>query len=253
MIVKHARDVPGTGTSREVAVNLGWNPLTILSWLVLGVLGFVAYMMLSSPRGRMEVKRGGRRRTSSIAVFTVMAVLAAVVLFLVSPGEDAREGRQVGLPGEGSLAEAPPVQPPGSFVGLVLFASVIAATTVVFVYIARRRAIVMEESEMGTVSASVDAAIHELEMGGEPRKVVIAAYRNMEAALARAGVPRDRHEAPLEYVTRSLGVLRVDEGAIGRLASLFEEARFSTHSIDDPMAEAAIAALSDIRSDLERV
>ena len=107
------------------------------------------------------------------------------------------------------------------------------------------------EPEMSAVIASVDTAIEELRLGGEPRKVVIAAYRNMEAALARAGIPRDRHEAPLEYVSRSLGVLRVDEGAVGRLALLFGEARFSTHPIDDQMAETAIGALSEIRSDLE--
>lgn len=245
-----ARGLPGTGTSRRIADDLGWDPLTVLSWLVLAAFGFVAYMILTSPRGRIEAKGGGKRRTSSIAVFVVLTVLAALVLFAGRPGDNAGSDREVGLPGQGSLAEAAPAQPAGSVLSLLLFAGVIIATGVVLQSVARRRAAATHEDEIEGVFASVDAAIRELEMGGEPRKVVIAAYRNMESALARAGVPRGRHEAPLEYVSRSLSTLQVDDRAIGRLAALFEEARFSTHSIDDHMAGAAIRALSDIRSEL---
>jgi hypothetical protein len=235
-----------------MAVNLGWDPLTVLSWLVLAVIGFVAVMMLASPGGRMERAGGGRRRSRPVAPFLVLAILTAAIL-LVGPGSgDGREGREVGLPGEGSLAEAPPQQVAGSAWGLILFAGVVLLTIAILARV-RGRGPADIGPEVTGIIASVDTAISDLELGGDPRTVVIAAYTKMEMALAGAGVPRRRHEAPLEYVARSLRRLEVDGGAIVALTGLFEEARFSTHVIGEQMAEEANAALREIRSGLVTV
>ena len=103
------------------------------------------------------------------------------------------------------------------------------------------------------VVGAVDIAIEELELGGEPSEVVIAAYRNMESGLASGGLRRYDHEAPREYVERALAALQVDGRSIARLTNLFEEARFSAHSINPTMAREALAALRNIRSQLEMV
>ncbi|MDF1595549.1 MAG: DUF4129 domain-containing protein [Acidimicrobiia bacterium] len=247
-----ARQMPGTGTSRRMASELGWDPLTVLTWLVLALLGFVAFMVLSSPRGRMERAGGGRRRSRPIALFLVLAVVAAVILSVGPGGGDGREGRQVGLPGEGSLAEAPPQQVAGSAWVLVLFAGAILVAIAVLSHV-RGRGPADDAPDVTGIIASVDAAIFDLELGGDPRTVVIAAYTRMEMSLAGAGVPRRRHEAPLEYVERSLRRLEVDAEAIVALTGLFEEARFSTHMIGENMAAEAIAALREIRAGLATV
>ncbi len=247
-----ARQMPGTGTSRRMASDLGWDPLTVLTWLVLALLGFVAFMVLSSPRGRMERAGGGRRRSRPIALFLVLAIVAAIVLLVGPNGGDGREGRRVGLPGEGSLAEAPPQQVAGSPWGLILFAGAIFVAIALLSYV-RGRASADEAPDVTGIIASVDAAISDLELGGDPRTVVIAAYTKMEISLAGAGVPRRRHEAPFEYLERSLRRLEVDAEAIVALTGLFEEARFSTHVIGESMAAEAIAALREIRSGLAAV
>jgi hypothetical protein len=247
-----ARDLPGTGTSRRMAAELGLDPLAVISWLVLAFFAFVLFMVFVSPRGPTQRRAGGRRKASPVAVFLVMAVLA-VIFLLTGPGDRAGgDGDLRGLPGEGSLAEAPPQQGAGSPAGLLVFGGVLIVTAAIAMYVARRPEVdAEEEPDVSAVIASVDAAIEVLEVGGDPRMTIIAAYTKMEGALAGAGVPRRLHEAPLEYLARSLSRLRVGEPAISRLTRLFEEARFSRHLIDEQMAEEAMGALSEVRSDLE--
>ncbi|MFW2340968.1 MAG: DUF4129 domain-containing protein [Acidimicrobiia bacterium] len=248
LIALGAREVPGTGTSRGLAADLGWDPRLVFTWLIATLFGLAAYTALTTERGRMERRGRGRRRSSPIAVFLVLAVLAIVML--LAGGNDTAGGERLvpSLPGEGSLAESPPAQAAGTPWGLVTVAVVMAAALIVFFALGRRAAFELHPRlDAAEVAASVDAAIEELELGGDPSQVVIAAYRNMEAALERGGLHRAGYEAPHEYVARALGLLSVEEEAIRRLTQLFEEARFSTHTIDDVMAAEAVEALRSIR------
>jgi hypothetical protein len=79
---------------------------------------------------------------------------------------------------------------------------------------------------------------------------VIAAYARMEGVLARHGMRRRPSETPIEYLGRILGDLTSQSAAVGRLTSLFQEARFSRHEIDGTMKRDAIDALRAIREDL---
>ena len=79
---------------------------------------------------------------------------------------------------------------------------------------------------------------------------MIAAYARMERVLAEHGHPRRPSEAPFEYLARVLIELRVRAAGVRDLTELFERAKFSTHEIDQPMKERAIAALVSVRDDL---
>jgi hypothetical protein len=57
----------------------------------------------------------------------------------------------------------------------------------------------------------------------------------MERALAAAGIPRHRAEAPLEYMERALLTLDTSAEAVRRLTDLFALARFSQHEPDPSM------------------
>jgi hypothetical protein len=107
-----------------------------------------------------------------------------------------------------------------------------------------------EESVEEDLSAVVSDTIDDLRSEGDPRRAVIAAYARMERVLAQHGQPRHVSEAPFEYLARVLLKLRVRAAAVRELTELFEHAKFSTHEIDDPMKERAIAALVSIRDDL---
>jgi hypothetical protein len=96
----------------------------------------------------------------------------------------------------------------------------------------------------------VEGTIDDLRREADPRRAVIAAYAQMERVLVRHGLPRDRAEAPFEYLGRMLSELRVRPEAALALTELFERARFSHHEIDAAMKDEAIDALVSVRDDL---
>ena len=163
--------------------------------------------------------------------------------------------------------EAPPAQQPGApeplpptdfrwGLAAVLVAAIVGAM-VAAVIVRRRRAAQLQleplsahdlaAAELATI---VDGTLDDLRREADPRRAVIAAYAQMERALARHGLPRDRSEAPFEYLTRLLRELRVRAASALALTELFERARFSEHVIDAAMKDEAIEALVAVREDL---
>jgi hypothetical protein len=72
----------------------------------------------------------------------------------------------------------------------------------------------------------------------------------MEKVLARAGLRRKASETAIEFLRRVLGDLRVSATAAQELTQLFEEAKFSSHELDESARTRAIASLETIRSEL---
>jgi hypothetical protein len=101
------------------------------------------------------------------------------------------------------------------------------------------------------VAATIDDAIEDLEAEPDPRRAVIAAYARMENVLARHGLRRDASETATEYLRRILLGLTTRVDAVRRLTALFEQAKFSHHTIDGRMKQEAIDALRTIRDDLQ--
>jgi len=94
-------------------------------------------------------------------------------------------------------------------------------------------------------------SIAEIEQEADPRRAVIRAYAGMEGTLARHGLGRHRHEAPGEYLGRVFATLQLSRRPSERLTELFERARFSTHPIEPEMKRESIAALTELRGELE--
>lgn len=100
------------------------------------------------------------------------------------------------------------------------------------------------------VAATIGDAIEDLEREPDARRAVIAAYARMEGVLARHGLRREPSETPLEYLRRALLGLTPSGGAIERLTTLFERAKFSPHEVDTDMKTDAIRSLREIRDGL---
>ena len=100
-------------------------------------------------------------------------------------------------------------------------------------------------------AASIGDAISDLEAEPDARRAVIAAYARMEGVLTRSGMRRHVSETSVEYLQRILLGLTARGEAVRRLTALFEEAKFSRHEIDTTMKADAIAALREIRDDLQ--
>lgn len=89
-------------------------------------------------------------------------------------------------------------------------------------------------------------SLEEIRRDPDARRAIIGAYRLMEAALARTGLPRGAAEAPREYLARALDALDVGPGAPRRLTMLFERARFDDDDLDLSLRDDAVAALLEL-------
>lgn len=86
---------------------------------------------------------------------------------------------------------------------------------------------------------------------GEARAAVIACYAAMETSLAASGVARKASDSPQDLLTRATadGLLAGTAGET--LATLFREARYSSHPVDDTHRDRAAAALAEIAARLD--
>lgn len=102
------------------------------------------------------------------------------------------------------------------------------------------------------VVAAIDAGISQLaDLDADPRGAVIACWVRLEQAAAAVGTPRQVGDSPTDLVTRLLRTHEVSPAVLEGLAAVYLEARFATHTIDDRMRSAAVAALGQVRSDLQ--
>jgi hypothetical protein len=114
----------------------------------------------------------------------------------------------------------------------------------------RKATAALEPTVAEDFATTIGDAIGELEAEPDARRAVIAAYARMEGVLGRHGLRRKPSDTPVEYLGRILGGLTSRTDAVARLTSLFEEAKFSRHEIDEAMKREAIDALRAIRDDL---
>jgi hypothetical protein len=107
------------------------------------------------------------------------------------------------------------------------------------------------QPELATeLSDEIVLALDDLRTERDIRRAIIAAYARMERVLERSGLRRRPSETPFEYLRRVLGDLRVPAEAAQSLTSLFEEAKFSRHELDENARGRAIGALERVRDDL---
>ena len=137
---------------------------------------------------------------------------------------------------------------------VIVVSSLTAAglTAAAFVLV-RRRAPAPARHAAETLVLALERTIDDLRGEPDPRRAVIAAYAQMEAALGRSGFSRAPSEAPREYLQRVLPEVGAGADSVERLTALFERAKFSPHAIDAQMKDEAIDALELLRDQLRSV
>lgn len=90
----------------------------------------------------------------------------------------------------------------------------------------------------------------ELLLGGRPRNAIVACWDRFEEQAERVKASRRPWETSSEFTLRLLEAVSADAGAVARLESLYREARFSEHEIDETRRQAAVAALRAIHASL---
>ena len=88
---------------------------------------------------------------------------------------------------------------------------------------------------------------------GEPRNAIVACWVDLEDSASAAGLPRHPAETAAEYTIRVLHTWDIAPAARGGLAELYREARYSRHPITEEHRALAIARLTTVHQDLQRV
>lgn len=111
----------------------------------------------------------------------------------------------------------------------------------------------LPDVEHGREALRRDRARYEVALAGsDVRNGIVACWVLLEETAAQVGVTRRPAETPTEFVVRFLHTLDVDPRPVAALASLFHEARFSTHALPADARTRAETALAGIHADLDR-
>jgi hypothetical protein len=261
----------GSGAGLSAQAVLG-DAATIVLVLALTALAYMAYSEWAGRERRRPERRARRRRRPRLPRPTIdpqllvvplllaaaLALVLALVALLGHPGPRLASGGAsfaTGTPVHRAARAAagggsgPPVDP----AALIAAAAVVALAGAWLAVRARRRRRPArgDGDAQDALVAAVDDSLEDLARETDPRRAVIKAYDRMERALAASGAARERAETPLEYLRRALTAVRASQTSIRRLTDLFEQARFSAHTIDAAMKGEAIIALSALRAELD--
>ena len=107
-----------------------------------------------------------------------------------------------------------------------------------------------DEPALGAEIARSLADLDSLDQDPDHRRVVIRTYARMERAFGRTGIAPEPWETSQEFLRRAFTDLGAGAGAAGQLTDLFEQARFSTHRVDETMRARAAASLRTVRDEM---
>ena len=109
------------------------------------------------------------------------------------------------------------------------------------------------ESQSAELREKMMLAIKDLKKGKEVQEVIIRCYDEMCRILSKSSGMREGDSmTPREFERAILERMEIDRAPVSRLTGLFEEAKYSTHPIDDSKRREAIKALEELRNEVER-
>ena len=235
---------------------------SIAAVLAVAVALFILYLWFSERDLLAEAHRKRQKRGMHRALTFIIVV--ALVLSLASRlhlwrGRAAKQDQSKVNPGNPSNQKRKPLGPasarPPEFKWLPVFIAT-AAGVVLLGFIGvramrRQRSDLLSAHQLELeLESLLDDTLADLRAMKDPRKAIIAAYGRMERLFAASGLPREPSEAPMEYLSRTLGELRASGSSLARLTMLFQWAKFSDHEVDTAMRDDAILALTQVRDEL---
>jgi hypothetical protein len=90
----------------------------------------------------------------------------------------------------------------------------------------------------------------DLLLSGAPRNAIVACWERFEEQAERVGLARKPWETSSEFTLRLLDAVSADDSAVGDLAVLYREARFSDHEITEHSRQRAVEDLGRIRDSI---
>ncbi|MEF8831904.1 MAG: DUF4129 domain-containing protein [Candidatus Thermoplasmatota archaeon] len=109
----------------------------------------------------------------------------------------------------------------------------------------------MYEEEMEeSLSSTLNKAIDDLHEGEAVRSTIIRCYREMSRILEVSGAKNDDFKTPREFKDEAVKKIPVQEKIISNITYLFEEARYSPHTLGEDKRDRALQHLKKLKEGL---
>ncbi|HUO42202.1 MAG TPA: DUF4129 domain-containing protein [Methylomirabilota bacterium] len=143
------------------------------------------------------------------------------------------------------------------YYSLIAFVSIFVIS-LSFLLIAFRRGVITNRTEAVTpgdtvkrkATAVVRNTVRLLMSGNNYQETILDCYRQMCTLLAEIGLEIGLAQTPREFALQASKKLRFGKEAVNTLTFLFEEARYSQHSLGDDKRAVAISQLSTLENEL---
>lgn len=247
----------GTSTSNTGLLD----PQTMQSLFgVLFVLGLVAGLCLILLRRKVRVIRKHRPLSRWDFLGSVIGMVLFLVLLLLWPHIAQTMAARPTAPeqdgtGSGAMTALPTVSglPAGLFLAAAFGISLVVLVWFLHLGTVLRRPWPPEPSRgpRHEAAAAVQTTIQELELGGDVRAAILACFERFCELLGERGIQEQAPLTPRELEALAVRDLRVSEDGAEALTSLFEEARYSQHTLGEADRDRAVESLRRIRMSLE--
>lgn len=235
-----------------------------LRFLIAGVAALLVLTLIllrvTILRSEGAPKRTAKSRWRFLALVLIALALWATFASFRQDQATSEDGSPLDIPSPSPNAEAtagaeesePPrySEPFGIVVGS-LFVLALGSATVALLLLFRK---MDDDDGTRTLEAKLieelDAGLDDLRDIDDPRAAVIACYSRMEKVVHLAGVEPAPSDTPFQLLARILEKAEVSVGSARRLTELFEEAKFSIRTIDEPMRQEALVALIAVREEI---
>ena len=219
-------------------------------WIVIAAI--VIWRMMTRKRGL--ARKGPAPQGGVLGLLIVLAILGIIILFLRVNNLNFFPQEQGGGAGNGEGGNGEPAGPSAGLVGgeflFIVFMVVIIVGVLMLLRFGRRTPIrlsVAERKAQEETLGVVQQAIEDLKESDDPREVIISTYRQMSRLMSSRKLAEQETLTASEFARLAIGRFGWAAAPIQELTHLFEEARYSQHSMGLGHKQRAMACLEDIR------
>ncbi|MGC8565643.1 MAG: DUF4129 domain-containing protein [Thermoplasmata archaeon] len=123
----------------------------------------------------------------------------------------------------------------------------IGVLSFLFIYIISKNFYLPSQEKNVKISKTISEMISELKFGNDVRGSIMKAYYDLSNLLKKYGIIEREYLTPREFENLSIEKVHLDSKPFETIVKLFEEARYSSHEMDENQREEAILALEKIK------
>jgi preprotein translocase subunit SecG len=188
-----------------------------------------------------------------LAIWIILINWSGLNFSLFKDGGDVQDGN---VPGDGSASSSAGGGGGSGTLVYIFFAILLVSLVAVYFMYNRRPSMgsFRHQVDMRDGRAEVglvEKAMEELYQGNDFRSIIIRMYQHMCRLLIDRERSDERFLTPREFAALATEKLGWPVGPVKELTSLFEEARYSAHDIDETKKEKAMRYLEDIKTAID--